>query len=97
MFSLALRLRPGASRTAVGGGYDGPYGRALVVAVPARAVDGKATEAAVRAVADALGLRPRDISVKSGHASRDKLVVVDAPPPDLAARVVRLRDLAGPA
>ena len=42
-----VRVRPGASRTAVGGRYDGPLGPALVVAVTAPAVDGRATEAAL--------------------------------------------------
>lgn len=111
MFSLPLRVKPGASRAVVGGRYDGPYGPALVVAVAARAVDGKATEAAVRAVAAALGIRARDITVRSGHTSRDKLVLIDeavdvARPDrarsdlgrsDLASRVAALRDTTRPA
>ena len=44
---ISIRVRPGASRTHVGGSYDG----ALIVAVSQRAVDGKATEAALAAVA----------------------------------------------
>ena len=40
---LSIRVRPGAGRTAVGGAHDG----ALVVRVADRAVDGKATEAAL--------------------------------------------------
>src|SRR6185369_13269764 len=55
--TVAIRVRPGASRTAVGGRYDGPFGPALVVAVQAPAVEGRATEAAVRAVARALGVK----------------------------------------
>ena len=45
---ILLRVRPGASRTAVGGRYDGPSGPALVVAVAARAVEGQATKAVLR-------------------------------------------------
>jgi len=85
-------VRPGASRTRVGGRYDGPYGPALIVAVTAPPVDGRATEAVVRAVADALGLRPRDITIRSGTASRDKLFTVTDPDPDLPSRVAQLRD-----
>jgi uncharacterized protein YggU (UPF0235/DUF167 family) len=85
-------VRPGASRTRVGGRYDGPYGPALVVAVTAPPVDGRATEAVVRAVADALGLRPRDITLRTGTASRDKLLSVTSSDPDLPSRVAVLRD-----
>jgi len=85
-------VRPGASRTRVGGRYDGPYGPALVVAVTAPPVDGRATEAVVRAVADALGLRPRDVTIRAGTVSRDKLLTVTSTDPDLPSRVALLRD-----
>lgn len=90
--TVPVRVRPGASRTRVGGRYEGPYGPALVVAVSAPAVDGRATAAVCRAVADALGVRARDVLVRAGAASRDKLLLVTDPPADLAARVTRLRD-----
>jgi uncharacterized protein (TIGR00251 family) len=70
---VAIRVGPGASRTRVGGAH----GDALVVKVAARAVEGKATEAALRAVADALGVRRRDVRLVSGATSRDKVVEVD--------------------
>ncbi|MDC7123725.1 DUF167 domain-containing protein [Cellulomonas fimi] len=73
---VAVRVRPGASRTRVGG----RYGDRLVVAVQARAVDGAATEAVLRALADALGLRRRDVRLVSGATSRDKVVEVDDVP-----------------
>jgi uncharacterized protein (TIGR00251 family) len=85
---VAIRVRPGASRTAVGG----LHGDRLVVAVTARAVDGAATEAALRALADALGVRPRHVSLVSGATSRDKLVeVADEAVEDLASRLDGLR------
>jgi uncharacterized protein YggU (UPF0235/DUF167 family) len=84
---VPIRVRPGAGRTAVGG----TYGDALVVAVGARAVDGKATEAALRAVADALGVRRRAVRLVTGAASRDKVVEVRDPPPDLAELLAGLR------
>jgi uncharacterized protein YggU (UPF0235/DUF167 family) len=90
--TIAVRVKPGASRTRVGGRHDGPHGPALVVAVGAPAVDGRATAAALRAVAVALGLRPSALSVRSGAASRDKLFAVADPPGDLDERVRRLRD-----
>jgi uncharacterized protein YggU (UPF0235/DUF167 family) len=75
-FSVAVRVRPGAGRTRVGGCYDGPHGAALIVAVGAPAVDGKATEAVRRALADALGLRPADVELRLGVTSRDKVFTV---------------------
>jgi uncharacterized protein len=86
-FVFAVRVRPGASRTAVGGCYDGPFGAAIVIAVNAPPVDGHATEAALRATAVALGLRRSAIALRTGESSRDKLFTVADPPPDLAARV----------
>jgi hypothetical protein len=54
----------------------GRHGEALVVAVTARAVDGKATEAALRAVAEALGVRRRDVRLVTGARSRTKVVEI---------------------
>ena len=48
---VSIRVRPGSARTAVGGEHGG----ALVVRVTAPAVDGRATEAALAAVAGAFG------------------------------------------
>ena len=70
--TFEVRVRPGASRTRVGG----RYGEALVVAVTARAVDGKATEAVLQAVAEALGMRRRDVRLVTGATSRTKVVEV---------------------
>lgn len=84
---LTIRVRPGASRTRVGGAHGG----ALVVAVQARAVEGAATAAALDAVAAALAVRPRHVRLVSGATSRDKVVEVDAAAaPDLAERVAAL-------
>lgn len=83
---VAIRVKPGASRTRVGG----LHGDRLVVAVGARAVDGAATEAALAAIADALGARPRHVRLVSGATSRDKLVEVDDAVPDVAARLAAL-------
>jgi hypothetical protein len=89
---VPVRVRPGAGNTRVGGGYQGRYGAALVVAVNAPAVDGRATEVARRAVADALGLRPAGVTLRAGRTSRDKLFEVADPPADLDERIRALRD-----
>jgi len=85
--NIAVRVKPGASRTAVGG----VHGEALVVAVNAPPVDGRATEAARRALADALGVAASTVSLRSGATSRDKVFTVDRPPPDLGARLAALK------
>jgi uncharacterized protein YggU (UPF0235/DUF167 family) len=90
--TVAVRVRPGAGRTAVGGRYDGPHGAALIVAVGAPAVDGKATEAVRRALADALGVRAGAVALKIGATSRDKVFTVDADPSTTADRITELRD-----
>ena len=83
---IDIRVRPGASRTRVGGAY----GDRLVVAVSARAVDGAATDAALAAVAEAFGVRPRAVSLMTGPTSRDKTVEVDVPDDVARARLAEL-------
>ncbi|MEV6599467.1 DUF167 domain-containing protein [Actinoplanes sp. NPDC051346] len=87
--SVAVRVRPGAGRNRVGGRYDGPRGPALIVAVSAPAVDGKATEAVRRALAEALGVRPAAVALRVGATSRDKVFTVTG---DVGRRLVELRD-----
>lgn len=70
---ISIWVRPGSARPGVGGERDG----ALVVRVSARAVDGKATAAALAAVAVAFGVRPRAVTLVHGAASRIKIVDVD--------------------
>ncbi|MFU8853135.1 DUF167 domain-containing protein [Micromonospora sp. SL1-18] len=90
--TVAVRVKPGSSRARVGGRFDGPHGPALVVAVTAPAVDGRATEAARRALAKALGVRPAVVSLRAGAASRDKLFLVERPAPGVPDVLRRLRD-----
>jgi uncharacterized protein YggU (UPF0235/DUF167 family) len=66
----------------------GRYGEdVLVVAVQAPAVDGRATAAALKALAEALGVPVRDVNLVSGATSRTKLVEI---PDDLAGRFTDL-------
>ena len=94
MRTIAVRVKPGSSRVKVGGRHDGPHGPALVVAVTAPPVDGRATAAVLRALATALDLRASALSLHRGAASRDKIIAVTDAPPDLVDRVARLRDTA---
>jgi len=90
--SVAVRVRPGAGRTGVGGRYDGPHGSALIVAVGAPAVDGKATEAVRRALAEALGVRPAAVTLRVGATRRDKVFMVDARDAEVSRRLAMLLD-----
>ena len=89
--SVAVRVRPGAGRNRVGGRYDGPHGPALIVAVTAPAVDGKATEAVRKALAGALGVRAGEGTLKIGATSRDKVFTVPAGD-EIRTRLATLRD-----
>ncbi len=50
-------------------------------------MDGKATEAALRAIATAFGVRRTDVTLVTGAASRDKVVEIVGPAGELAARL----------
>ena len=98
-FLRPIRVQPGARTERVGGAVPPMDARGdqpcLLVRVRARAIDGAATAAAARAVAEALGVRPRQVSVVKGHTAREKLVKVTDPPPDIAERWQRLLDADG--
>ena len=84
MTTYPVRVRPGASRTRVGGAYGDPP--VLVVAVSAPAVDGRANDAVIRALADALGVPSREVEILGGHTARTKIVAVNDAAEDLDAR-----------
>jgi uncharacterized protein YggU (UPF0235/DUF167 family) len=91
MVRVTVHVRPDSSRTHVGGEHDG----ALVVRVTAPAEQGKATAAVREALADALGVPLRAVTLVFGAASRRKVVGVAVPDADvdaLRARLARLRD-----
>jgi uncharacterized protein YggU (UPF0235/DUF167 family) len=84
---ITIRVRPGSAHPGIGGEQAG----ALVVRVSARAVDGKATEAALAAVAGAFGVRRGDVTLVSGASSRTKIIDIAAGDPRVLADL-----LAGP-
>jgi uncharacterized protein YggU (UPF0235/DUF167 family) len=83
---ITIRVRPGSARPGVGGEQAG----ALVVRVSAQAVDGRATQAALAAVADAFGVRRAAVTLVTGKTSRTKVVEVTGGDPRILA------DLLGP-
>lgn len=92
LLTIAVRVKPGSSRVRVEGRFEGPHGPALVIAVNAPAVEGRATEAARRALAGALGVPVSAVTLRAGAASRDKLFQVAGPAPAIDARLRHLRD-----
>jgi uncharacterized protein len=84
---ITLWVRPGSPRPGVGGEHDG----ALVVRVSARAVDGRATAAALAAVADAFGVRRQAVTLVAGAASRRKIADVPGADPAVLDRLLAQR------
>jgi uncharacterized protein YggU (UPF0235/DUF167 family) len=85
---ITIRVHPGASRARIGGWRAEPgHDRVLGVWVAQRAVDGKATQAAMDAVADQLGVRRRSVRLVTGARARVKVIEVSDPPDDLTARL----------
>lgn len=73
---FAVRVKPGARREAVGGSH----GDALVVAVTAPAIEGKANEGVRKALAKAFAVRRQDVTIVTGERGRDKIIELpDAP------------------
>lgn len=90
---VSVRVKPGASKTKVGGQYGqaAPGQRAvLVVFVAQRAVDGAATEGLLKAVAKAFGLRRADVELINGRTSRTKVLELRGEDQPLAARLAEL-------
>jgi uncharacterized protein YggU (UPF0235/DUF167 family) len=83
---ITIRVRPGSTYPGVGGEHAG----ALVVRVSARAVDGRATEAALTAVAGAFGVRRSAVTLVSGASSRTKIVDVAAGDPRILADLLAM-------
>lgn len=69
---FAVRVTPRAARNALT-----QAGGALRIAVTAAPVDGKATAAAQRLLAQALGVAPSRLTLVRGAASRDKRFRLD--------------------
>jgi len=86
---LEIHVHPGASGTTVGGEYGG----ALVVRVSEPAEDGRATAAALRAVADALMLPKRSVTLVRGTKSRRKVIDIATGPRDAESVRLAVREL----
>lgn len=69
---LSVLVKPGSKTDSVE-----KLGEDLVVRTKARAVDGKANEAVVKLIAEYLGIPKTRVRIKSGLASRHKVIEID--------------------
>ena len=69
---LAVKVVPGASRTAIAGELDGM----VKIKVPAAPEKGKANQCLVEFIAERLGVKKKSVSIVSGQASTLKKVQI---------------------
>ena len=88
---LSLRLTPKSSRDAIEGVESLSDGRSVLKArVRAVPEDGKANEALLRLLANALDLPMRAMSLVSGATGRTKVIRIEGSPEAIAARLAAL-------
>lgn len=73
----------------MGGRYGDTEPPVLLVSVQAPAVDGRANDAVVRALAEAFGVPRGSVRILSGSASRTKLVDLDCSEEDILKSLLR--------
>ena len=83
--TLTLHIQPGAKKTEIAG----LHGDALKIRLSAPPVDGKANEALVKFVAEALKLPKSAVNLKSGQTSRRKVLEVQGATTEAVARLVQ--------
>ena len=86
--TVDIQVIPRASRVAVGG----RVGDRLRVAVTAPPVDGAANEAVIEALAEAFGVRPRDVTIVRGQTGRRKTVSIAGADTGRLTRLLADRD-----
>ena len=89
---LAVRATPRAVRSAIAGPGEDSQGRAvLCVRIAAPPADGAANAALVDLLALVLGLRKRDVTIRSGGTTRTKQVHLSGDPKALIERLIALQ------
>ncbi|MCR1792705.1 DUF167 domain-containing protein [Leptospira sp. WS58.C1] len=69
---IQIRVKPNSKKPSVTKGEDGVW----VIAVKEPAIEGKANDAVVRAVAEEFGLAPSKVKILKGEKSKLKLLEV---------------------
>jgi len=86
MAILSIKVVPGAKKNRV----VGKYGDAIKVQVSAPPEGGKANEAVIALLAEAIGVRPQQITISRGHTQPRKTVQIEGLDQSVAEQ--RLRD-----
>ncbi len=74
--SLAVRVQPGARRTAITGFYDDGQQPQLKIALKAPPIEGRANEALIAFLAEFFGLTRSAVTIAHGETGRSKLVLL---------------------
>ncbi len=74
--TLAVRVQPGARKTAILGGYGDSAQAALKIALQAPPVDGRANETLVEFIAATFHIPKSSVQLLSGKTSRSKLLLL---------------------
>ena len=83
--TLTLHIQPGAKKTETAG----LHGDALKIRLAAPPVEGKANEALIKFIAEALKLPKSAVNLKSGQTSRRKVLEVQGATTEAVARLVQ--------
>ncbi len=83
--TLTLHIQPGAKKTETAG----LHGDALKIRLAAPPVDGKANEALIKFIAEALKLPKSAVNLKSGQTSRRKVLEVSGATNEAVARFIQ--------
>jgi uncharacterized protein (TIGR00251 family) len=76
--TLAVRVQPGAKRTAILGVYGEGEQAQLKIALQAPPVDGRANEALIEFLAQLAGVPKSSVTILTGHSSRTKVYAIKA-------------------
>ena len=74
--TLAVRVQPGAKKTAISGTYGEGQTTQLKIAVHAPPVEGRANAALVEFLAETFGVPKRSVEIVSGELSRSKVFLL---------------------
>ncbi len=83
--TLTLHIQPGAKKNE----FAGCHGDALKIRLAAPPVDGKANDALVKFVAEALAIPKSAVNLKSGQTSRRKVLEVRGATTEAVARLIQ--------
>jgi uncharacterized protein (TIGR00251 family) len=90
--TLAVRVQPGAKKTAIVGIYGEGAAAQLKIAVQAPPVEGRANEALVEFLAKYFSLTRAQVELIAGETSRSKVFLLRGSSSDLAHRVLERTD-----